>query len=132
MVDSFGEMGESFVCQGRETVFLRGVRSLGISESLIWLLMESPPVCLANLSSESSSSESSSSAGSLSELLSCSLGSGFILVSSMSKVWILVNGCCSRGDPELELCVIWCQTPLYRQTGMAYLFTTLLLLSQNN
>jgi len=91
MVDSFGEMGESFVCHGREMVFLCGVRSLGISESLIWLSMESPPACLANLSSESSSS----SAGSLSELLLCSLGSGFVLVSSMSKTWILVNGCCS-------------------------------------
>jgi len=35
MVDSLGEMGESFVCLGRETVFLRGVSSLGISVSLI-------------------------------------------------------------------------------------------------
>jgi len=35
MVDSLGEMGESFVCRGRETVFLRGVSSLGISVSLI-------------------------------------------------------------------------------------------------
>ena len=35
MVDSFGEMGESFVCHGREMVFLRGVSSLGISDSLI-------------------------------------------------------------------------------------------------
>jgi len=43
MVDSFGEMGESFICHGREMVFLHGVSSLGISESLIWLLMESPP-----------------------------------------------------------------------------------------
>ena len=44
MVDSLGEMGESFVCRGRETVFLCGVSSLGISESLIWLSRESPPV----------------------------------------------------------------------------------------
>ena len=35
MVDSLGEMGESFVCLGRETVFLLGVSSLGISASLI-------------------------------------------------------------------------------------------------
>jgi len=35
MVDSLGEMGESFVCFGRETVFLLGVSSLGISVSLI-------------------------------------------------------------------------------------------------
>jgi len=35
MVDSLGEMGESFVCLGRETVFLHGVSSLGISVSLI-------------------------------------------------------------------------------------------------
>jgi len=102
MVDSFGEMGESFVCHGRETVFLCGVRSLGISDSLIWLSMESPPVCLANLSSESSSS----SAGLLSELLFCSLDSGFVLVSSILKIWILVNGCHSQGDPVLESCVI--------------------------
>jgi len=128
MVDSFGEMGESFVCCGREMVFLCGVRSLGISESLIWLSMESPPACLANLSSESSSSL----AGSLSELLLCSLGSGFVLVSSMSKTWILVNGCCSQGNPKLESCAIWCQTPLCKQTGIACLFTTLLSLSQNN
>jgi len=101
MVDSFGEMGESFVCHGRETVFLCGVSSLGISESLIRLLMESSPVCLAN-----SSSESSSLVGSLSELSLCSLGSGFVLVSSLSKIWILVNGCHSRGNPESELCAI--------------------------
>jgi len=44
MVDSLGEMGESFVCRGREMVFLCGVSSLGISESLIWLSRESPPV----------------------------------------------------------------------------------------
>ena len=128
MVDSFGEMGESFICHGRETVFLHGVSSLGISESLIWLSMESPPVCLANSSSESSSSL----AGSLSELLPCSLDSGSVLVSSMLKMWILVSGCCSRGNPELESCAIWCQTPLYRQTGIACLFTTLSSLSQNN
>jgi len=66
MVDSFGEMGESFVCLGRETVFLRGVNSLGISVSLIWSSMLSFPVCLASSLSESSSS----SAGLLSELLS--------------------------------------------------------------
>ena len=101
MVDSFGEMGKSFVCRGRETVFLHGVRSLGISESLIWLSRESPPVCLAN-----SSSESSSSAGSLSELSFCSLGTGFVLVSLMSKVWMRVNGCRNQGDPELESCAI--------------------------
>jgi len=101
MVDSFGEMGESFMCRGREMVFLRGVSSLGISESLIWLSMESSPVCLT-----SSSSESSSLTGSLSELSSCSLGSGFVLVSLMSKIWILVNGCHSQGSPELELCAI--------------------------
>jgi len=89
MVDSFGEMGESFICCGRETVFLHGVSSLGIPESLIWLSMESPPVCLANSLSESSSS----SVGSLSELVFCSLDSGFVLVSSMSKIWILVSGC---------------------------------------
>ena len=82
MVDSFGEMGESFVYHGREVVFLRGVSSLGISVSLIWLLMESSPVCLA-----SSSSESSSASGSLSELTFLSL------VPLMSKVWILVRGC---------------------------------------
>ena len=35
MVDSLGEMGESFICLGRETVFLHGVSSLGISVSLI-------------------------------------------------------------------------------------------------
>ena len=35
MADSLGEMGESFVCLGRETVFLCGVSSLGISASLI-------------------------------------------------------------------------------------------------
>ena len=35
MVDNLGEMGESFVCLGRETVFLLGVNSLGISVSLI-------------------------------------------------------------------------------------------------
>ena len=35
MVDSLGEMGKSFVCLGRETVFLCGVSSLGISASLI-------------------------------------------------------------------------------------------------
>ena len=81
MVDSFGEMGESFICYGRETVFLRGVSSLGIFEPLICLLMWSPPVCLANLSSESSSS----SAGSLSELSLCSFGSDPSLVSSMLK-----------------------------------------------
>ena len=78
MVDSFGEMGESFICRGREMVFLCGVSSLGISASLIWLLMLSPPACLANLSSESSSS----SAGSLSKL-SFFLGSD--LVSLISK-----------------------------------------------
>ena len=82
MVGSFGEMGESFVCCGRETVFLHGVRSLGISDSLLWLSMESPPACLANSSSESSSS----SAGPLSELSFCSLGSDVVLVSSMSKM----------------------------------------------
>ena len=89
MVDSLGEMGESFVCFGREMVFLLGVSSLGISASLIWLLMWSPPVCFANSLSESSSSL----AGSLSELSLSSLGSGFGLTSSMSKMWILVNGC---------------------------------------
>jgi len=88
MVNSFGEMGESFVWRGRETVFLCGVRSLGISEPLICLSMESSPVCLA-----SSLSESSSLADLLSELSFCSLGSGFVLVSSISKIWILVNGC---------------------------------------
>jgi len=101
MVDSLGEMGESFLCCGRETMFLCGVSSLGISESLIWLSMESPPVCSANLSSESSSS-----AGSLSELLFCSSGFGFLLVSSMSKIWMLVNDCRSQGNPELESCAI--------------------------
>jgi len=35
MVNSLGEMGESFVCFGREMVFLHGVSSLGISASLI-------------------------------------------------------------------------------------------------
>jgi len=128
MVDSFGEMGKSFICRGRETVFLCGVSSLGISEPLIWLSMESPPVWLANSSSKSSSS----SAGSLSELVSCSLDFGFALVSSLSKVWMLVSGCRSQGNPELELCAIWCQIPLYRQTGIACLFTTLSSLSQNN
>jgi len=39
MVDSFGEMGESFVFRGRKVVFPCGVSSLGISASLIWLLM---------------------------------------------------------------------------------------------
>ena len=101
MVDSFGEMGESFVCRGRETVFLCGVSSLGISESLIHLSRESPPAWLA-----SSLSESPSSAGSLSELLSCFFGSVLVLVSSASKIWILVSGCCSQGSPELESCVI--------------------------
>jgi len=99
MVDSFGEMGESFICHGREMVFLCGVSSLSISESLIRPSMESSPVCLT-----SSSSESSSLAGSLSELSSCS--SGFVLVSLMSKVWMLVNSCCSQGNPELESCAI--------------------------
>jgi len=87
MVDSFGEMGESFVCLGRETVFLRGVNSLGMSVFLIWLSMLSPPACSANLSSESSSFF----AGSLSELSLSSLDSGIGSVSSMSKVWTLVN-----------------------------------------
>jgi len=81
MVDNLGEMGESFVCHGRETVFLHGVSSLGISDSLIWLSIWSSPVCLASSSSESSSS----STGLLSELLSSFLGSGSDLVSSMSK-----------------------------------------------
>ena len=85
MVDSFGEMGKSFVCRGREMVFLWGVSSLGISVSLIWLLIESPPVCLA-----SSSSESSSASGSLSELI---LSAFVVLAPSMSKTWILVKGC---------------------------------------
>jgi len=35
MIDNLGEMGESFICFGRETVFLCGVSSLGISASLI-------------------------------------------------------------------------------------------------
>jgi len=91
MVDSFGEMGESFICCGRETVFLCGVSSLGISASLILLSIESPPVCLASSSSESSSS----SAGSLSELASCSFAVGFSLVSLMLKMWILVSDCCN-------------------------------------
>ena len=60
--------------------------------------MESSPVCLTN-----SSSESSSLAGLLSEL---SFYFGFVLVSSMSKIWTLVNNCCSRGNPELESCAI--------------------------
>ena len=128
MVNSFGEMGESFVCRGREMVFLHGVSSLGISESLIWLSRESPPAWLANSSSESSSS----SAGSLSELVSWFLDSVFAPVSSLSKIWILVNGCRNRGNPELESCAIWCQTLLYRQTGIACLFTTLSSLSQNS
>ena len=80
MVDSSGEMGESFVCHRRKTVFLCGVSSLGISVSLIWSLMLSPPACFAN-----SASESSSSAGLLSELLLCSLDLGSGLASSMSK-----------------------------------------------
>ena len=101
MVDSFGEMGESFVCHGREMVFPRGVSSLGIFVSLICLSMWSPPVCWA-----SSLSEFSSSPGSLSELVSCPFGIGFVLVSSMSKMWILLSGCRSRGSPELESCVI--------------------------
>ena len=88
MVDSLGEMGKSFVYRGRETVFLCGVSSLGISESLIWLSIESPPACLA-----SSSSKSSSSAGSLSELVFCSFDTGVVLVSSMLKMWILVSSC---------------------------------------
>ena len=81
MVDSFGEMGESFVCLGRETVFLLGVSSLGIPASLIWSSMWSPPVCLANLSSESSLADSPSA------LSLSSLG----VVSLTSKVWILVS-----------------------------------------
>jgi len=81
MVDSFGKMGESFVCCGRETVFLCGVSSLGISASLIWSLILSPPACLANSSSESSSS----SAGSLFELSLCPLDSNSDLVSSILK-----------------------------------------------
>jgi len=59
MVDSFGEMGESFGCFGRETVFLRGVSSLGISVSLIRSSRLSRPACFANSSSESSSSSAS-------------------------------------------------------------------------
>jgi len=90
--------------------------------------MWSPPACFASLSSESLSS----SAGLLSESLLSSLGSGLGSVSSMSKTWILVSDCHNLGNPVLESCAIWCQTPLYRQTGMAYLFTTLLSLSQNN
>ena len=101
MVGSFGAMGESFVCRGRETVLLCGVSSLGISESLIWLSIKSPPVCQAN-----SSSESSSLAGLLSELVSCPFDVGFVLVSSISKMWILFSGCRNRGNPESESCAI--------------------------
>ena len=85
MVDSLGEMGESFVCRGREMVFPWGVSSLGISVSLIWLSMESPPACLA-----SSSSESSSASGSLSEL---ALFAFVVLGPLISKTWMLVKGC---------------------------------------
>jgi len=82
MVDSFGEIGKSFICLGREMVLLQGVSSLGISASLIRSLMLSPPAFLANSSSKSSSS----SAGSLSGLLLSSLGSDPDLVFSMSKM----------------------------------------------
>jgi len=98
MVDSFCEMGESFVCCGRETVSLWGVSSLGILVSLIWLSIVSSPVCLA-----SSSSESSSASGSLSEL---ALSAFAVLVPSMSKMWTLVKGCRNRGSPESESCAI--------------------------
>jgi len=89
MVDSFGEMGESFICLGRETVFLLGVSSLGISASLICWSMWNPPACLANSSSESSFS--SWSADLLSELSLSSLGSGSGSVSLTLKVWMLVS-----------------------------------------
>ena len=98
-----------------------------MSVLLIWLSMWSSPACLANLSSESSFSSAD-----LSELLLSSLVSTAGSVSLTSKVWTLVNGCNILGRPESESCVIWCQTPLYRQTGMAYLFMTLSLLLQNN
>jgi len=101
MVDSFGEMGESFVCLGRETVFLRGVSSRGISVSRICSSMQSPPACSAN-----SSSESFSSAGSSLELLLFSLGLGVGWASSALKIWMLVNEWSSLGRPVLELCVI--------------------------
>ena len=90
--------------------------------------MWSPPACFASSSSESLSS----SAGLLSESLLSSLGSGSDWVSSMSKMWMLVSDCRNLGNPVSESCAIWCQTLLYRHTGMAYLFTTLLSLSQNS
>ena len=99
MVDSFGEMGESFVCLGREMVFPLGVSSLGTSVSLICLLMWSCPACFANLLSESSS---------VADLLSESLLSfpDSCWVSSTSKAWILVNECNSLGNPVSESCAI--------------------------
>ena len=57
---------------------------------------------------------------------------GLVVVTVQGAPPMLVNGCHNQGSPELESCMIWCQAPLYRQTGMACLFATLSLLSQNN
>jgi len=121
MVDNLGKIGKSFVCFGRETVFLLGVSSLGMAICLICLLIWRCQVCSAS--------------SLLSNLLSCSAGcsslsdSGFSLI---SKLLTLGKGCYNLGNPIFELCKIWCQTLLYRQTGIVYLFITLSSLSQNS
>ena len=92
MVDSLVKIGESFVCLGREMVFLCRVSSLGMIVCLIWSLRLRFPACLASCSLSS-------------ESLSCSSTSSVVGL-SMSKLWMLVRGCYNLGSPIFELCTI--------------------------